>query len=149
MSFSLLVSYTPTTRWKSVYDILQLYNISCLTMTSLFPKPKASKGHKGVKNLVSKPSSHSTVSGCRDLPGCWNEECWLDNETRIEKPLFQMRGRGPTRWTHFALSSFFPAALKSIWSFISLNLILKNKQIKPAMIVSELSWIQGTEILVF
>lgn len=70
MSFSLLVSYTPTTRWKSVYDILQLYNISCLTMTSLFPKPKASKGHKGVKNLVSKPSSHSTVSGCRDLPGC-------------------------------------------------------------------------------
>lgn len=113
MSFSLLVSYTPTTRWKSVYDILQLYNISCLTMTSLFPKPRPSKGHKGVKNSVSKPSSYSSVSGYQDLPGWWNEECWLDNETRIEKPLFQIERRGPLQWTHFSLSqSFLPVALK-------------------------------------
>lgn len=78
ISFSLLVSYTPMTRWKSVYDILQLYNISCLTMTSLFPKPGASKGHKGVRNLVSEPFSYSTVSGYPEFPGCWNEECQLD-----------------------------------------------------------------------
>lgn len=54
-TFLFAVSHTPMTRWKSVYDILQLYNISCLTMTSLFSKPRPSEGHKGVKNLVFKP----------------------------------------------------------------------------------------------
>lgn len=57
------VSYTPTTRWKLVYEILQLYNVSCLTMTSLFSEPRVSKGHKGVKNLVSKPASYYSISG--------------------------------------------------------------------------------------
>lgn len=61
-TFLFAVSHTPTTRWKSVYDILQLYNISCLTMTSLFSKPRPSKGHKGVKNLVFKPTYQITWS---------------------------------------------------------------------------------------
>lgn len=62
MPFSLLC-LIPNTSWKSLYDILQLYNISCLTMTSLSLNPRASKGHKGVKTLVSKPSSYSHRSG--------------------------------------------------------------------------------------
>ena len=64
-------------------------------MTSLSPKPRASKGHKGVKNFVSKPSSDSSVLGYWISQAAEMENASLITRLNRQAPTSDREEKGP------------------------------------------------------